>query len=123
MPVSVFSRRKYGYIRVSLLSLAAMAAFLPGPVQAQNSNIHCTAPMRSDWISWLEVEKRIKGQGMRLVRLRINDEKCLNVLAIDGHGQYMALLMHPVSGEILGQRAQADPNAVRTVPWKIRKEP
>ena len=103
--------------------IAGIFMLSSAPAMAQGANVHCAAPKRSDWLSWLEVENRIKLRGMRLVRLRINDEQCLNVLAINGHGQYMALLVHPVSGEILRERNQTDPNAVKTVPWKVYREP
>lgn len=124
IPVLRLLRKQKLQAMLSVLAvIPVLICSMAGAALAQGANVHCSAPMRSDWLSWLEVENRVKGRGMRLVRLRINDEKCLNVLAIDGHGQYMALLMHPVSGEVLGERNQPDPHSNKTVPWKVRKEP
>lgn len=82
---------------------------------------HCATAPRDGWISWLEVQDRLKEQGMRLVQLRIGDDRCYAITALDGHGEYMTMLMHPVSGKIVSSASGiVHPRA--TVPWKFGRK-
>lgn len=88
------------------------------PVVAHAPNTLCVTSPRDGWISWLEVQDRLKDQGMRLVQLRIGEDRCFAITALDTRGEYLTLLMHPVSGKIVsGAKGIVSPRA--TVPWRF----
>ena len=115
----IVARYRFGLaLWVSLMGGIAAAAPNPQP------RFHCETLPRADWMSWQEVEARLKENGMRLVRLRMGDDRCYSVVALDGHGEYRTLLMHPVNGRMT-QVGTGDPTPKDRwrMPWRKASEP
>jgi hypothetical protein len=81
----------------------------------------CAGGSRSGWISWVEVEARLREQGLRLTQLRISDVGCYDIASIDTRGDQHIVRMHPVTGKIVNRVVVKD-SGVR-LPWRSGFKP
>jgi hypothetical protein len=95
---------------VALLGVAAPILSRAQPTEP------CTALPRAGWISWVEVEARLRDRGIRLTQLRISDLGCYDLSGTDTRGDQHVIRMHPVSGQIMQQK-QVNEQQVR-LPWR-----
>jgi|GEM_PF-2872679 len=93
-PVSTLSQHALAHMFCAVFMLASAYA----------TDRFCPSLPGSSWMSWVEVESRLKDQGLRMVRLRISEDRCYDVMVIDGHGQNHTLLINPVTAKIIVQR-------------------
>lgn len=107
-------------VAIRLLYLAMLLLIARPLFAAPQPAIQCSALPRSGWISWLEVEAMLRQSGMRLVQLRITDQRCYEVIGLDQRGERRAYQMHPVTGEILSASSGEEPP--RGVPWRFGKK-
>jgi Peptidase propeptide and YPEB domain len=61
----------------------------------------CSYQPRSFWLSALEVELYLKQLGLKMLRLRIDDDRCYAVVARDSLGQFRDVIMNPVTAEVV----------------------
>ena len=99
-----------------LYGLSLLAVAFPLLARAATPEL-CTAAPRSGWISWMEVESRLRESGLRMVQLRISDHRCYEVVGLDSHGELHGYRMDPVTGKIIGPAAKED--VVRGMPWRF----
>lgn len=98
-----------------LYGIALLGVAAPVVGRAQPSEL-CTGLPRAGWISWVEVESRLRDRGLRLTQLRISDQGCYDLSSTDTRGDQHVIRMHPVSGHIMQQKQVNEPQV--RLPWR-----
>lgn len=106
-----FARCLYGLALLILLAPLALRAAVLEP---------CSALPRSAWISWLEIEAMLRDKGMRLIELRITEQRCYAVVGLDAKGDRYSFQMHPVTGAMISRTPGEEPRP--GVPWRFGKK-
>lgn len=81
-------------------SAAAAAVLLSTSLSADP---FCPTAYKVNWMSVVEVEQQIKSKGLRLISLRISEDRCYKAIAINSTGDQYDIFIHPVTGKILQQ--------------------
>ena len=63
----------------------------------------CPTIQKAQWLSVIEIEQKIKDKGLRLVSLRLSEDRCYKALAINVSGDQYEIHVHPASGQIIHQ--------------------
>lgn len=89
------------------LAVLLALAFTPAAVSrgiSPGTKPFCAAVPRADWLSYPEIELKLKEVGYQLLRLRLADDRCYTVSVRDGSGGLLNLIVHPVTAEIVSIR-------------------
>lgn len=80
---------------------SVLAIGVAGLIYANNAPYYCASMPRAYWLSPLEVEWRLKEQGYRVAQIKIIDDRCYAIVARDEKGNFVDLVMHPATSDIL----------------------
>lgn len=61
----------------------------------------CASQPRAAWLSSYEIGLRLQTRGFEVVRVRIGDARCVDVVAKDKEGRFVDLLVNPFNAEIV----------------------
>jgi hypothetical protein len=69
-------------------------------------NPFCNSLPRLNWLSAPEIEDALRAKGLRLLRLRMADDKCYAVRVEDPNGRKFDIILHPVTAEFFRTSAR-----------------
>jgi hypothetical protein len=89
--------------RKRLLALAGVALLVPITAHMVTAAFapSCASQPRSAWLSSYEIGLRLQNRGFEMVRLRMGDDRCVDVVAKDKQGRFVDLLVNPFNAEIV----------------------
>lgn len=61
----------------------------------------CASQPRAAWLSSYELGLRLQTHGFEVVRVRMGDARCVDVVAKDKNGRFVDLLVNPFNAEIV----------------------
>ena len=83
----------------AMLWLAALGQ--PGTAAAGSPHGPCINLPRFGWVSFDEIEARLRQSGYQLLNLRITSEACYAALVTNAAGQRLELLIHPGTSKVI----------------------
>lgn len=87
--------------RVGALFAAGFAVVVTAHVVTAAFAPSCASQPRSSWLSSYEIGLRLQQRGYEMVRLRMGDDRCVDIVARDKKGQFVDLLVNPFNAEIV----------------------
>jgi hypothetical protein len=85
-----------------LLGSAVLAPALMTPALAQSGfDPYCARIPRVHWLSATEIRSELEQRGLRLVEIRLADQKCYAVQVRNADGRREDLLLDPMTGEVM----------------------
>ena len=99
-PASTLLRRTV----LVLFVMAGLVFIVSGSALFAVTPSYCASLPRLQWLSAEEVGSRLKVHGFDLVRLRLANDKCYQVVVRDSGGRLRDFLIHPVTADIVRDR-------------------
>lgn len=87
--------------RVAALAAVALGVPITAHMVTAAFAPSCSSQPRASWLSSYEIGLRLQTRGFEMVRLRIGDDRCVDVVAKDKDGRFVDLLVNPFNAEIV----------------------
>lgn len=87
--------------RAVAIAAAGFAVIVTAHVVTAAFAPSCASQPRSAWLSAYEIGLRLQQRGYEMVRLRMGDDRCVDIVAKDKQGQFVDLLVNPFNAEIV----------------------
>jgi hypothetical protein len=78
-------------VAIPVTAQLVIAAFAPS----------CASQPREAWLSTYEIGLRLQTRGFEMVRVRMGEARCVDVVAKDKEGRFVDLLVNPFNAEII----------------------
>jgi hypothetical protein len=90
-------------MRSVLISLAVSTTLFV-PMAARSATLvdpYCANVPRASWVSATEIRQDLQQRGLAVKEIRIGDQKCYTVRAVNERGQRKDLVVDPQTGTIM----------------------